>query len=62
MDILSYILSKKYTDTAIEKAAAASGNISIKVVNELPEIGQSNIFYLVSNGTSKKKNYYSEYI
>lgn len=45
MDILSYILSKKYTDKAVSSIA----NFKVHVVDSLPANGVANTFYLVSS-------------
>ena len=45
MDILSYILSKKYTDKAVSSIA----NFKVHVVDSLPANGIANTFYLVSS-------------
>ena len=45
MDILSYILSKKYTD----KAVSSIVNFKVHVVDSLPANGVANTFYLVSS-------------
>ena len=45
MDILSYILSKKYTDKAVSSIA----NFKVHVVDSLPASGVANTFYLVSS-------------
>ena len=44
MDILSYILSKKYTDKAVSNIT----NFKVHVVDSLPSSGVANTFYLVS--------------
>lgn len=43
MDILSYLLSKKYTDSVVSQIA----NFEMHVLDALPETGQSNIFYAI---------------
>lgn len=45
MDILSYILSKKYTDNAVSNIT----NFKVHVVDSLPANGVANTFYLVSS-------------
>ena len=45
MDILSYILSKKYTD----KAVSSITSFKVHVVDSLPANGVANTFYLVSS-------------
>ena len=45
MDILSYILSKKYTDKAVSNIT----NFKVHVVDSLPSSGAANTFYLVSS-------------
>ena len=45
MDILSYILSKKYTDKAVSNIT----NFKVHVVESLPATGVANTFYLVSS-------------
>lgn len=39
-----------------------TGAIEFKVVQELPEVGNENIMYLVSNTTAQDQNAYDEYI
>lgn len=43
MDILSYLLSKKYTDSVVSQIA----NFEMHVLEALPETGQCNIFYVI---------------
>ena len=45
MDIITYILSKKYTDRAVSSIA----NFKVHVVDSLPSNGAANTFYLVSS-------------
>jgi hypothetical protein len=43
MDILSYLLSKKYTDSVVSQIA----NFEMHVLEALPSTGECNIFYVV---------------
>ena len=43
MDVLSYLLSKKYTDSVVSQIA----NFEMHVLDTLPDTGQSNIFYAI---------------
>ncbi len=43
MDILSYLLSKKYTDSVVSQIA----NFEMHVLETLPETGHCNIFYVI---------------
>lgn len=54
MDIITLILARQYTDSAIRDIASAS----YQVVDELPERGEPGIIYLVHVAGDK----YSEYI
>ena len=54
MDILSYILSKKYTDKAVSSIA----NFKVHVVDSLPSSGVANTFYLVSSAESSNSILY----
>jgi hypothetical protein len=62
MDVLSYKLSKKYTDNAIKQAVGEVKGFEIKVVSQLTAPGESSILYLVPSTKSKKSNVYDEYI
>jgi len=55
MDITSFILG------SVAGAKSASG-LRYLVVEELPQVGQNNIIYLVPKSTSKTNNYYDEYM
>lgn len=54
MDILSYILSKKYTDNAVSNITS----FKVHVVDSLPSSGVSNTFYLVSSAESSNSILY----
>lgn len=54
MDILSYILSKKYTDKAVSNIT----NFKVHVVDSLPTNGVANTFYLVSSTESSNSILY----
>lgn len=54
MDILSYILSKKYTDKAVSNIT----NFKVHVVDSLPANGVANTFYLVSSNESSNSILY----
>ena len=54
MDILSYILSKKYTDKAVSSIAS----FKVHVVDSLPANGVANTFYLVSSAESSNSILY----
>lgn len=54
MDILSYVLSKKYTDNAVSNIA----NFKVHVVESLPSSGVANTFYLVSSAESSNSTLY----
>ena len=54
MDILSYILSKKYTDNAVSNITS----FTVHVVDSLPSSGVSNTFYLVSSAESSNSILY----
>ena len=54
MDILSYILSKKYTDNAVSNITS----FKVHVVDSLPSSGASNTFYLVSSAESSNSILY----
>lgn len=54
MDILSYILSKKYTDNAVSNITS----FKVHVVDSLPSSGVSNTFYLVSSAESSSSILY----
>jgi hypothetical protein len=62
MDILSYKLSKKYTDNAIKQAVGEVKGFEIKVVSELVAPGEASVLYLVPSTKAKKANTYEEYI
>lgn len=62
MDILSYKLSKKYTDNAIKQAVGEVKGFEIKVVSELVAPGEASVLYLVPSTKTKKANTYEEYI
>ena len=65
MDILSYKLSKKYTDEVVARLGALSGTSGFEamVVSSLPAVGIPGVLYLVPSGTTKKlKNIYNEFI
>ena len=54
MDVLSYILAKNYTDSAVKDIAGSR----YLVVDELPEVGELGVIYLVQVAGDT----YSEYI
>ena len=54
MDILSYVLSKKYTDNAVSNIT----NFKVHVVDSLPSSGVANTFYLVSSAESSNSTLY----
>ena len=54
MDILSYILSKKYTDNAVSNITS----FKVHVVDSLPSSGVPNTFYLVSSAESSNSILY----
>ena len=54
MDILSYILSKKYTDNAVSNITS----FKVHVVDSLPSSGVSHTFYLVSSAESSNSILY----
>lgn len=54
MDILSYILSKKYTDNAVSSITS----FKVHVVDSLPSSGVANTFYLVSSAESSNSILY----
>ena len=58
MDILSYILSKQYTDKVVGDLLG----FEIKVLDSLPQTGKSSVFYLVPAAKTKTKNIYNEFI
>ena len=62
MDILSYKLSKQYTDKAIQQAANDIKGFEIKVVSELVAPGEASVLYLVQSSKAKKSNSFEEYI
>lgn len=54
MDILSYVLSKKYTDNAVSNIA----NFKVHVVESLPTSGVANTFYLISSAENSSSTLY----
>jgi hypothetical protein len=62
MDILSYKLSKQYTDKAIKALTTEVSGFKIKVVSQLVAPGEASVLYLVPAANSKKTNLYEEYI
>ena len=54
MDILSYVLSKKYTDNAVNNIA----NFKVHVVESLPTSGVANTFYLISSAETSNSTLY----
>lgn len=60
MDILSFVLAKKYTDKAIQEAGVIG--FEAVIVEELPETGSPNKMYLLPRESDAEANVYDEYI
>lgn len=60
MDIVTYVLSKKYTDKKIAESSIAG--LQIIIVNELPATGLASTLYLVPRSGSTPPDIYDEYI
>lgn len=54
MDMLSYLLGRN--------SGGGKGALKVEVVQELPEVGEANILYLVPRQTSETNNVFDEYI
>lgn len=54
MDITSYILGRQ--------SSGGGSNLRYVIVEELPQVGENNVIYLVPKATSKTNNYYDEYM
>ena len=57
-----YLKSETYTKVEVNNLISAIKTVEIEVVEELPEIGKTNVIYLVPNSSSTEKNIYDEYI
>lgn len=58
MDVVTYILAKKYIDSKIGSIETSTSTLEKQVFDTLPEVGQEGIIYLVPVGDSK----YAEYL
>lgn len=56
-DLINY-----YTKTEVNSLISAIKSISMKIVPEKPEVGESNIIYLIPNAKAKTENIYDEYV
>lgn len=54
MDVLSYLLSKKYTDTVISQIA----NFETYILEALPETGECHIFYIIPGDNNETHDLY----
>ena len=59
MDVISYVLAKKYTDGQIAGIETGGGQLDYIVVPQLPESGEDGIVYLVPTQVSGQ---YDEYV
>lgn len=62
MDIVSYLLSKNYTNKQIAELSGKGISFSAKIVPELPEQGETGTIYLVKKTGLFSRNSYLEYI
>ena len=62
MDIVSYLLSKNYTNRQIPDLKANGISFTAKIVSELPEQGETGTIYLVKKTGLFSRNSYLEYI
>ena len=62
MDIVSYLLSKNYTNRQIADLKANGISFTAKIVSELPEQGETGTIYLVKKTGLFSRNSYLEYI
>ena len=56
------VYTKAETDTAISTALAGISGVSFQVVSDLPQQGESGIFYLKAITGGKNKNLYEEWV
>ena len=56
------VYTKTETDTAISTALAGISGVSFQVVSDLPQQGESGIFYLKAITGGKNKNLYEEWV
>lgn len=62
-DLVNYYLkSDTYTKTEVNELVGAIKTISMKVVPERPQVGETNIIYLVPSAKQEPENIYDEYI
>jgi hypothetical protein len=54
MDVLSYLLSKKYTDSVVSQIA----NFETHILDALPETGKCNIFYVIPGDSTETHDLY----
>lgn len=57
-----YLKSETYTKLEVNELIAQIQTASFEVVEELPEVGQPNIIYLVPRSVEEENNGYDEYI
>lgn len=57
MDVINYLLAKRYVDSKISQVETAGGKLDYQVVDSLPETGSEDLIYLVPVGDGK----YGEY-
>jgi hypothetical protein len=56
------IATTAFVNSAITVAIGSIAGISIQIVEQLPDTGQSNVFYLIRNASQTGSNLYDEYI
>ena len=49
IDFITYILSRKYTESYVAKALSGIIDLEYRVVDVLPEQGEKGVIYLVPN-------------
>ena len=50
MDVINYLLAKRYVDSKISQVETAGGKLDYQVVDSLPETGSEDLIYLVPVG------------
>lgn len=60
-DALTDYMTKSEVNAAIVEAVKSVSGLRYKPVEELPETGESNIIYLLPNGSDGEDNYYDEW-
>ena len=57
-----YNKANSYSKTEINNMLNGLSTFEIRIVDELPETGESNCFYLIKNKDNENSNYYDEYL